>query len=440
MTPPLATGTWLGADPSVLSDDDLLAGAAELGELKRRVDSTLAAFAGEVKRRSRPEDGFAGLAQRTGARTPENLVQQVTGTSKREAGTMVRVGRLLADDADPWLAPVADGLAEGVVSVEKADVIRAGLGSPTADVAADDLLDAATKLAAAAPTVTVENLAALARAARDELDAAHVRDRHAALRDKRSFTMTLLADGTTRYGGIADPESAAVLRGLYDALTSPRRGGPRFVDSESVAAADAVTRDTRTTAQLAHDGFVELVRLGSEVEPGRLLGAARHAVQVLVTERDLRQRTGGAFLRDDDEALPLEVADRHLCDAGVLPILFDDAGATPLAVGREKRLFTSRQRAALAARDGGCRFPGCDRPVSWCEAHHVELWSRGGATDVEVGILLCRHHHMLIHDNGWGIRRDADHGFVAIPPRSRDPEQKPVPMPPRSRVAERLRT
>lgn len=439
MTPHAPVDTWLGADPSVLADDELLAGTRDLGELKRVVESALAAFATEVKHRSRPEAGFSGLAQRLGARTAENLVQEVAGTSKREATTMVRVGQLLTADGDSWLAPVGAGLASGRVSVEKADVIRTGLGAPTADIAADDLLDAAAELAALAPTTTVERLAARARELRDELDAASVRDRHRALRDKRYLTLTPRSDGMTRIDGLLDPESAEIIGAAYDAATSPRRGGPRFVDAEQRERAERLLHDERSTGQIALDTFVDLLRIGGEVEPDRVLGANRHAVRVLVTARDLHDRTGAAYFGTQPDAAPLETADRHICDTGILPLVFDDTGTRPLDVGRLKRLFTARQRDALAARDGGCRFPDCDRPVSWAEAHHTHPWKQGGRTDIDDGVLLCRHHHMLTHDNGWAIRRDPHHGFVAIPPRSRDPEQRPIPMPPRSRVAARLR-
>ena len=438
MTPPVTVATWLGADPSALDDDALLAGAHELGEVRRLVDASLSAFAAEIKHRSRPEAGFSGLAQRLGARTPENLVQEVAGTSKREASTMVRVGELLTVDADPWLAPVGTGLADGRVSVEKADVIRTGLGAPTDEIAADDLADAASELASLAPTTTVEKLAARARELRDELDAASVRDRHRALRDKRYLTLTPLSDGMTRLSGMLDPESAAIVGAAYDAATSPRRGGPRFVDSEQRERAERLVADERSTGQIALDTFVDLLRIGGEVEPDRVLGAKRHAVRVLVTERDLHDRTGAAFFDSQPDGVPVDTADRHICDAGILPILFDETGTRPLDVGRLKRLFTARQRDALAARDGGCRFPECDRPVTWTEAHHIHPWKQGGRTDIDDGVLLCRHHHMLTHDNGWAVRRDPDHGFVAIPPRTRDPEQRPLPMPPRSRVAARV--
>ena len=438
--PRVTLDSFLGVDPAALSDEVLLAGMRELGELKRVVEASLAAFSSEAAHRSRPEAGFSGLAARQGMRTVENLVQEVAGTSKREAAGLVRVGRLLTSDADAWLAPVGSGIAAGAVSVEKASVIQLGLGVPSASVAADDLLDAATSLAALAPTLTVERLASRAREMRDELDAASVGERARQLREKRYLSLTPLPDGMTRLAGLLDPDSAAIVTAAYDAATSPRRGGPRFVDTSDAAEADRLVRDERTVGQIALDTFVELLRLGGEVDPDRILGARRHAVRVLVTERDLRERTGAAFFGDSADRVPLATADRHLCDAGLLPIQFNDAGAEVLRVGREKRLFTARQRDALAARDGGCRFPGCDRPVSWTEAHHIRPWARGGGTDVELGVLLCRHHHMLVHHNGWAIERDAAHGFVAIPPRSRDPQQRPVPMPSRSRVAGRLRT
>ena len=438
MSPSAPAATWLGADPSALDDDALLVGTRELGELRRTVDAALSAFAAEAKHRSRRQDGFGGLAQRLGAGTPEKLVEQVSGVSKREAQTLVRVGQLLTVDADPWLSAVGTGVASGQVSVEKDDVIRAGLGSPTADIAADDLADAAGVLAALAPTLTVERLAARARELRDELDADGVRDRERMLRDKRYLTLTPLPTGMTQLSGLLDPSSAAIVSAAYDAATSPRRGGPRFVDEALKGRADKLVADERTLGQIALDTFVDLIRIGTEVDPGKLLGARRHAVRVLVTDRDLRERRGPAFIQDQTEAISIETAEQHVCDSGIVPIQFADDGE-PLRLGTTRRLFTAKQRDALAARDGGCRFSGCDRPASWCEAHHRIPWKEGGPTDVRDGLLLCRHHHMLVHDNHWRIDRDPVHGFVAIPPRSVDPQQRPIAMPPRSRAAARLR-
>jgi hypothetical protein len=61
----------------------------------------------------------------------------------------------------------------------------------------------------------------------------------------------------------------------------------------------------------------------------------------------------------------------------------------------------------LAVRDGGCRFPGCDRPHHWCDIHHLVSWLQGGPTDLaELLLLLCRRHHVLVHQHGWRITRN----------------------------------
>lgn len=427
----------LAVVPAQLSDADLTATLRALGELRHRVDAVVSSLAAEVAHRSRREHGLEGLAAREGAATPEKLVQRLTGLSRGEAGALVRVGTLQTVDAAPWLTRVGTGVTAGELSIAQADVIASGLGAPSADVASDDLADAAAALLTEAPDLTVERLAARAREVRDDLDAAGVTDRERELRSRRYLTLTPQTDGMTRVAGLLDPESAAIVGAAFDAATSPRRGGPRFVDSESAERAARVVDDPRTIGQLALDAFVDLIRIGSEADPDRILGTRRHAVQVLVTARDLASDDGIAFLRDRDGSLSIESARRHVCDTGVQPILFD--GERPLEVGRSQRLFTARQRDALAARDGGCRFPGCDRPPSCCEAHHTTEWSRGGPTDTGSGILLCRRHHHLVHDDGWLIESDPHHGFVGIPPRMRDPQQRPVPMPSRSRALARLR-
>ncbi|WP_345761064.1 HNH endonuclease signature motif containing protein [Diaminobutyricibacter sp. McL0608] len=112
-----------------------------------------------------------------------------------------------------------------------------------------------------------------------------------------------------------------------------------------------------------------------------------------------------------------------------------------LDVGRARRLFTGSQRVALAERDGGCRWPGCDRPPSWTEAHHIDPWAAGGRTDLDDGVLLCRHHHLLLHNNGWRVVRARDPGqFALIPPRELDAQQRPRPMPTRRRGQVRVRS
>lgn len=406
-----------------LSDRTLLDAQRGLAAERRRVDAQSAVVAAEIAFRSRPELGHEGLAQRLGARTPEKLVQRITGGSARDAHTMVRVGGL------PPASPLADAVTSGSLGLDAADAIHAGLGGTAPAEVVDGLISEAADL-------SVEKLGARAREVRAELDEDAVVDRERHLREQRFLRLSPVGDGMTRLYGLLDPESAAVIVAAYDGATSPRRGGPRFVDPAESARAEDLVRDERTTEQLALDALVELVRLGTEAH-SRVLPAHRPAVRVLVTDRDLARRAGSG--RFEGQSVPISIAtvERHICDAGIVPVLFDTDGHA-VNVGREQRRFTPRQRVGLAARDGGCLFPGCDRPPSWCEAHHITPWVDGGRTDLADGVLLCKHHHLLLHNNGWRVERTGS-DYILIPPRSVDPTQRPVPVPSKSPLARRLR-
>jgi hypothetical protein len=81
------------------------------------------------------------------------------------------------------------------------------------------------------------------------------------------------------------------------------------------------------------------------------------------------------------------------------------ARSEPLDVGRRTSVVPPSLRRAVVVRDGGCRFPGCDRPPPWCDAHHVDHWADGGATSLADLLLLCRRHHRLVHrPGGFGLR------------------------------------
>jgi hypothetical protein len=417
---------------SGLSDADLMATQRSLAEIRRRVDAWSASVAAEIAHRSRRELGDAGLARRVGARTPELLVQRLAGTSTHEAHTMVRVGVLIAEPSA--LDAVGVAVSDGRLSLDAADAIRAGLDVDDA-VPVESVADAAKSLVLDAASLTVEKLAARAREWGAELDEQHVLDRERALRDARYLRITPQLDGMTRLSGLLDPESAAIVVAAYDGATSPRRGGPRFVDPTSIDRAERLTRDARTTDQIAIDSFVELIKLGTDAAP-EIVGAQPPAVRIVVTDRDLARRAGRGWIEGQTSPLSISTVEREICNRGTVPIHFDSAGQI-VNIGRDQRLFTARQRIGLAVRDGGCRFPGCDRPPSWCEAHHIDEWFRDhGSTDVAGGVLLCRHHHLLIHNNEWRVTRQGADYFV-VPPASVDPVRAPIPAPPKTRVVTR---
>ena len=104
--------------------------------------------------------------------------------------------------------------------------------------------------------------------------------------------------------------------------------------------------------------------------------------------------------------LPAETVRRLTCDGSIVKVVEDHEG-TPLDVGRKQRVVSTKLRRALWSRDRGCTFPGC-RNRLYVHAHHVEHWATGGETDVGNLLLLCSHHHRLVHEGGFTIGRDAE--------------------------------
>ena len=414
--------------PAALSDGDLMEAQRALSRAQRSLESVAALVAAEIARRSHRDLGYDGLAQRVGARTPERLVQVLSGASLPEARRLVRVGAIVETSAaaEPWLAPVL-GLDVGAI-----DAVRAGLGAPTRALTPEVLAVAAEQLAAEGATIPVDALARRARELRDELDVESVALHEQEMRDQEFLRFTPTATGMTRVNGLLRPESAAVVVGAVDAITSPRRGGPRFVEEPGTE----VQVDDPTIDQVMVDALVEIVAVATRAPSGRLFGQRKPSVKVLVTARDLAVGAGAAFIEGQSEAVSLATAERHICSSGFTPLLFDGDGQG-IDEGRDERFHTGRQRNLIAARDGGCIGFDCDRPPSWSEVHHIVPWSEGGTTTVEDGVLLCRFHHMLVHNKGWRITRTGAEYFF-VPPRSVDPSQTPIPATRRSAALRRL--
>jgi hypothetical protein len=426
-----------------LPDAELLELTRALAAAQRLCDAHVAVAAAEIARRSAPELGYDGLAQRSGARTAVELVRVTTGSTARQAAAAIRAGQLAHDAATPadpasgelppgprpWLHSV--GLALGSeLSVASADAIRNGLGEPSGGVDETALGRAAAALCEEATVLDADRLYRRARELRDELDAEGIADREAARREKRGLRFRRLPDGMARITWDLDPESAASVGDLYDRATSPRRGGPRFVDGRASEVAQRILDDERTTEQLASDVFVELLTFGADADSSRLLGSGAPVITVLVTATDAAARHGHGRIEGQPDPVSIATVERLACGGTVVPVVFDATDV--LNLGRSQRLYSNRQRMALAARDGGCRIPGCDRPPSWTEAHHIEHWERdGGPTDLANGILLCRHHHLLVHNNAWEIRR-TDGAYWLVPPPDVDPSQRPIAIPSKS--------
>src|SRR5690554_1947488 len=185
---------------TALSDAELTGIPAALAAARHQLEAREARVAGEIARRSSYDLGYQGLAQKAGFRTPEKLVQHLTGSTGREASKLVRTGVIIHESESlataertgevpseltkPWLAPLGRPIAAGVLPLDAAEAIRIGLGVPTTDIGIEMLATAAAKLViladlSGASPLNADQLLDRARTVRDELDEAGIADQEA---------------------------------------------------------------------------------------------------------------------------------------------------------------------------------------------------------------------------------------------------------------------
>ncbi len=184
-----------------------------------------------------------------------------------------------------------------------------------------------------------------------------------------------------------DPETYATFVDFFDRTTSPKRGGVRFVQRAAVDKAQRIEDDARDYKQLASDALIHFLVLGADADPSVMVGSGAPSIRITVAEPALRSGVGFGRIDGQSGVVSIDTVKRMLCDAKALRAGFDSSGTyielfeDPLA---ENRLYNSRQREILAAKFGGCMDPNCDRPPSWCEAHHIQFVKRdGGKTTIQ---------------------------------------------------------
>lgn len=420
-----ASGVPDAAAVSALPDDAVVALMRAGADLVRFGQGLQAVAAGVAASRSKPADGHGGLAQSRGHRSAVAMVQDVSGGSKADAARQVRIGQALleaipsspsdaAAEADEpvatWHDPLDRSLLDGTISAAQMDAILRGLGVPP-EGGEEVWRIAVEQLLLEVPHRTVEDLRVAARGVRDELDPEGAQRRFLARFERRMFRMWTDEDGVHHGKIVFDDEGAAAVRSMIDAAMRPRRGGPRFVDAAERERVKALVDDPRTNDQLAYDVFLDVLRAGAVADAEKVFGTRQPGVRVVIVTDAPTGRT-----EDGGHPLPAPAVEQQICATGYREVTVDPAG-NPLDVGREQRLFTAKQRIALAVRDGGCVWPGCSMPASYCEAHHIDEWkAHGGRTDIARGVLLCRFHHMNLHHRAHRITRDGPGPFVLHPP------------------------
>lgn len=349
----------------------------------------------------------SGAAKAAGATSTGDLLAKNFGGDRAAGDRLVRTAKTLES------APATqDALAHGSLSEGQATVIATALNRLPHDTSLADRQACEDTLLGDASRYTLTDLRRRADRITDvfkpkpEVDADEnelLVARERAARAKTEFWMVDQRDGTHKGGFILPDAEADMLRAAIEAISAPRRDHLR----------DASEPDSVFDRDLEHRhrlglGLAELcTHLPTDGLPSA--GGVGATLMVRIDHESLIDSVNAATLSTGTR-ISAGQARKLACRLGILPAVFG-GDSLPLDLGRERR-FSKAQRRAMENRDGGCSFPGCDRPPAWCEAHHArESWAAGGTTDLDDGVLICSHHHHLVHDRGWSIRFHPDDGI-----------------------------
>jgi Domain of unknown function (DUF222)/HNH endonuclease len=204
-------------------------------------------------------------------------------------------------------------------------------------------------------------------------------------------------DGSASFYGEADAESAATIVEALD-LYADR---PAASEEEQ-----ALSRGRQRLAALV--GMCEQALNGGSATTTRPRPRLLATVDIRTLKEDSAAESAAILwsLAGRSARITPLATEVLACDATVVPVIFD--GARPVGVGDASTPVSSKLRAALVARDGRCRFPGCAAPVAWCDAHHIRARIHNGPTAIDNLVLLCRRCHRRVHRFGWKISLDED--------------------------------
>lgn len=178
------------------------------------------------------------------------------------------------------------------------------------------------------------------------------------------------------------------------------------------------------------DALVSLAESGLATAGAARPSAERTQVVVHVASSALAgDAADGACEIENGPALAPETARRLACDASL--VAMTERNGRPLSVGRKTRSIPPALRRALQRRDDGCRFPGCTQH-RFVDGHHIKHWAHGGETKLSNLVLLCRHHHRLIHEGGYSVQRTGPNSV-----RFARPDGRPIPAQPRPPAGDR---
>lgn len=374
-------------DPAAATDDALLSAALQMERARRALDAASTRILGELDARGTTDF-------EVGMRTPRWLAHHA-GTAGSTASARVKVGRALRGP----LADVAPLLDRGEISFDHAKALADACNPRIADRFGPVALVFAQNCSG----VVFEQWRAELNAAVRLLDDDGAHDPSEDLSRNRltkadtiDELYVLKAQIVGADGLLVHQTIDAVADELFRAMCA----------DEDRAAQDLRAPARRTVEALA---LVEICRRAMAVDLDGTRAPLTDVTLVVNAEQPVTAHTPqGVRLQDGTTR-------RLLCDSRLHPVVVDSLGA-PLDMGRSARLARPAQRRAMALRDGGCVFPGCALPASWCDAHHLDRWEQGGRTDVARMASLCRHHHGVVHRSGWQLHSRSDGRFWFVTP------------------------
>ena len=236
----------------------------------------------------------------------------------------------------------------------------------------------------------------------------------------RELTWHIDDDDYWVFKGRFTPEQGALLQKALEAaadqLFEEQQYVPEDVEKEINAnipldstSPEPVSRKRADQLARVVEGF--LTGVGKNRPVNDLSGGDKYMVNIHTDIETLKQDGTAAESEIEDRGhVSAETSRRLSCDCSIVH-WHENAQGDPLDVGRKTRSIPPAIRRALKRRDQGCRFPGCTCS-RFVDAHHIQHWADGGETCMDNLILLCRTHHRLVHEAGYGVRFQAGEGAV----------------------------
>ncbi len=288
----------------------------------------------------------------------------------------------LVDD----IPSLGDALDQGTIGGEHLDAIsNAAKGF---DEAARPLFDAAASdLVSQSDNTPVDTFKKQVQRLADKVKNDHGLERARTRRAQSEVRTWKDRDGMGHLKGVFDPE-------WFESIVTGIEREAAAMASSAKKSGEPVVRGS----QLDAAALVELIQHGNGSK-------GRADITVLVDAESLANGPHEHTVRETRNGTPLAFAaiERLCCDALIRRVVIDTAG-NAIDVGRRSRTATDAQWSALNAMYSTCCWAGCDRPVSWCQAHHIHEWENGGLTDLDNLVPLCSKHHHAVHEGGYTIK------------------------------------